>query len=74
VLDKGPAAARTAVQRTLRHWQRDPDLAGLRDAAALARLPEAEQVACRQLWIDVARALGQPGKDKPPQTNPKPMP
>jgi tetratricopeptide (TPR) repeat protein len=74
VLDKGPAAARAAVQRTFRYWQSDSDLAGLRDAAALARLPEAERQACRQFWIDVAKALGQPGKDKPPQTNPKPKP
>jgi serine/threonine-protein kinase len=74
VLDKDPAAARAAVQGTLRHWQSDPDLAGLRDAAALARLPEAECQACRQLWIDVAKALGQAGKDKAPETNPKQNP
>jgi tetratricopeptide (TPR) repeat protein len=74
VLDKDPAAARAAVQGTLRHWQSDPDLAGLRDAAALARLPEAERQACRQFWIDVAKALAQAGKDKPPQTNPKQSP
>jgi tetratricopeptide (TPR) repeat protein len=74
VLDKDPAATRAAVGGTLRHWQSNPDLAGLRDAAALARLPEAEREACRQFWIDVARALGQAGKDQPPQTNPKPKP
>jgi hypothetical protein len=51
-----------------------PDLAGLRDAAALARLPEAERQACRQFWSDVARALGQAGKDKAPETNPKQNP
>src|SRR5262249_20630856 len=34
---KTPAAA-AVVQKKLRHWQQDPDLAGLRDPAALAKL------------------------------------
>jgi hypothetical protein len=41
----------------LRGWQADPDLAGLREEAALARLPEAEREACRKLWADVADVL-----------------
>jgi hypothetical protein len=44
------------VQR-LRHWQRDGALAGLRDHAALARLPAEERQACRQLWAEVAALL-----------------
>ena len=39
------------------HWQQDTDLAGIRDAAALARLPSQEQKACTQLWADVAALL-----------------
>ena len=39
------------------HWQQDPDLAGIRDAAALAKLPGEEQKACTQLWADVAELL-----------------
>jgi serine/threonine protein kinase/tetratricopeptide (TPR) repeat protein len=74
VLDKNPAAAQASVQGALRHWQSNPDLAGLRDAAALATLPEVERQACRQFWIDVAKVLGQAGKDKAPQTSPKPKP
>jgi serine/threonine-protein kinase len=49
--------ARAFVQRTLTHWQADTDLAGLRDQAALAQLPEAERQACQQLWADVADLL-----------------
>jgi hypothetical protein len=41
------------VQQTLQHWRTDTDLAGVRDATALAKLPEAEREACRKLWADV---------------------
>jgi hypothetical protein len=34
-----------------------PDLAGLRDPASLAKLPEAEQEAGRKLWADVEALL-----------------
>jgi hypothetical protein len=50
---------RTEAQQRLRHWQRNPNLAGVRDAAALAGLSEAEQKEWRDLWADVARTLGQ---------------
>jgi tetratricopeptide (TPR) repeat protein len=53
----GKPADREAAQKVLRHWQKDPDLAGLRDAAALARLPAGEQKECRKLWADVAALL-----------------
>ena len=45
------------MQRALRHWQKDSDLAGLRDKSALARLPADEQKAFVQLWSDVAALL-----------------
>jgi superkiller protein 3 len=57
VVDKGPPQERTLVQRTLRHWQKNPDLAALRDPGALAQLPEAERAACRKLWSDVEALL-----------------
>jgi tetratricopeptide (TPR) repeat protein len=47
-------ADRAAVQQALRHWQKDTDLAGLREAAALKKLPAAEREAFAQLWADVA--------------------
>jgi hypothetical protein len=34
------------------HWKGDPDLAGVRDTHALAKLPEAERAAWRALWSD----------------------
>jgi hypothetical protein len=43
--------------QTLNHWQRDTDLAGIRDTAALAKLPEDEQKAFTQLWADAAALL-----------------
>jgi hypothetical protein len=50
-------ADRAAVQQALRHWQQDADLAGIRDAAALAKLPADEQKAFSKLWADVAAVL-----------------
>jgi tetratricopeptide (TPR) repeat protein len=64
-LGQDTPAARAAVEKKLRHWQGDRDLARLRDAAALPQLPKAEQEAWRQFWADVdallERARG-PGK------------
>jgi hypothetical protein len=57
VVDKAPPQARPAVRQALQHWQKDPDLAGLRDPDALAQLPEAERQACRKLWADVEALL-----------------
>jgi len=54
-----PPAARTSVQQTLKHWQQDSDLAGIRDAAALAKLPAQERTACQKLWADVAALLAE---------------
>jgi hypothetical protein len=56
-LETDKAADRTAVQQALRHWQKDSDLAGLRDAAALAKLSAEERPACAKLWADVAALL-----------------
>jgi hypothetical protein len=52
-----PAADAPVVARVFHHWQVDPDLAGVRDPEALARLPEDERRAWRVLWDDVAAAL-----------------
>jgi hypothetical protein len=50
-------ADRAAVQQALLHWQKDTDLAGIRDAAGLATLPAEVQKAFTQLWADVAEML-----------------
>ena len=63
-LESGQPAARTAVQKTMKQWQEDTDLAGVRDAAALAKLPAKERAAFTTLWADVA-ALVKQAEEKP---------
>jgi hypothetical protein len=41
----------------LQHWQKDPDLAGIRDQAELAKLPAEERAAYVKLRADVAELL-----------------
>jgi serine/threonine-protein kinase len=48
---------RTLVRQRLQHWQGDTDLAGIRDAKELAKLPSDERQACEKLWTDVAALL-----------------
>jgi hypothetical protein len=52
-LQDADAKSRHTVQQTLQHWQKDPDLASVRDKEALAKLSEAERAAWQQLWADV---------------------
>ena len=56
-VENGKPPGRAAARQTLQRWQKDTDLASLRDAAALAKLPEAERAACQKLWADVAALL-----------------
>jgi serine/threonine-protein kinase len=44
---------KASIAQTLAHWKQDPDLAGIRDEASLAKLPEPEREAFRLLWADV---------------------
>jgi hypothetical protein len=50
-------ATQAAVVRTLTHWKRDSDLAGIRHDAAIRGLSEDEQRACRALWAEVDQLL-----------------
>jgi hypothetical protein len=52
------------VGQTLLHWQTDPDLAGVRDQALLAKLPEAERQEWAKLWAEVAALLVKAGPKK----------
>jgi serine/threonine-protein kinase len=52
-LEAAKPEARAAVRQTLQHWQKAPDLASLRDKAALDKLPAAERDAWQRLWADV---------------------
>jgi tetratricopeptide (TPR) repeat protein/tRNA A-37 threonylcarbamoyl transferase component Bud32 len=56
-LEQGNPQAPALVRQRMRHWQRDSNLADLRDAAALAGLPEAERAAWRKVWADVDALL-----------------
>jgi hypothetical protein len=55
---------RNQVLQKMQHWQQDADLAGIRDAQALAALPEAERRSWEQLWADVAALLDRAQKGK----------
>src|SRR5262249_10086398 len=60
LVDQGAPEARQLAQQKLRHWQKDTDLASLRDPAALARRPRCpagDQEACRKCWPVVAALL-----------------
>jgi serine/threonine-protein kinase len=62
LVEKGPPAQRAAVQRTLRHWQQDADLASVRDAA-VEKLPEEQRKQWKKLWADVAAVLKKCGEE-----------
>jgi serine/threonine-protein kinase len=55
--------ARSEVVKVMRLWQIDPDLAGLRDEAALNRLPKENRRACMCLWHRVAGLLLEATRD-----------
>jgi Flp pilus assembly protein TadD len=57
VLDKQPTKDRPLVSRTLELWRADPDLASVRDAGALTRLPEKDRQSWRAFWSDVDALL-----------------
>jgi tetratricopeptide (TPR) repeat protein len=61
-----------AVRERLNHWQKDPDLASVRDDEPLRRLPGDERAAWRSLWDDVAALLKktQPKERQEPSRRP----
>jgi hypothetical protein len=60
-VEKGTPQQRAVMVKGLRNWQADPDLAGVRDVAALAGLPEAERADWQRLWADVQALLEKAG-------------
>jgi superkiller protein 3 len=56
-LQSGSRIDRGFVTQKMQHWQKDTDLAGIRDEAALAKLQHEERAACERLWADVAALL-----------------
>jgi serine/threonine-protein kinase len=65
LVDGGPPGARAAIRRVLEHWRADPDLAGVRDGAELAKLPDEEHRAWLALWEDVGTLLEKARGDHP---------
>src|SRR5262249_872749 len=66
--DQKPDKAGSAVQGNmmLQFWLTDPDLPGVREPEALARLPEAERQPWQQFWGDVGETLARAqGKTTP---------
>jgi eukaryotic-like serine/threonine-protein kinase len=68
LVESGPRQTNALIAQTLKHWQDDTDLTGIRDDKAIAALPESERAAWRTLWADVAallekaRAVAEPAK------------
>jgi hypothetical protein len=54
---------RPALLQELRHWQRDPDLSGVR-GEALTRLPEAERKLWQQLWQDIEDLIAEIARER----------
>jgi tetratricopeptide (TPR) repeat protein len=53
---------RRAAEKTLRQWQKDSDLSGVRDPAALAQLPEEERRQWRSLWQKIEQLRAEASK------------
>ncbi len=68
VLDGGPAEMKAKIAPILQHWKDDTDLAGIRDEKGLAKLPEEERAAFKQLWTDVDRLLARAAGTVSPRT------
>lgn len=67
-LETGPPEVRSAIVRTLQQWQAQPDLAGLREADSISKLPEDEQQLLRTFWADCDRLLKRAAQPRPHRT------
>jgi eukaryotic-like serine/threonine-protein kinase len=65
-----PPQATREILRVLQHWKQDIDLAGIRDAEALAKLPADEHKAWRTLWAEVDSLLKGEAASKSQGTKP----
>jgi hypothetical protein len=55
--ERNEPATKQEVRQRLEPWQQDADLISVRDQDSLAKLPEAEREAWRQLWDHVSTLL-----------------
>jgi serine/threonine-protein kinase len=56
-VENASSAVRAYAKTVLRRWQNDPDLAGLREPDAFAKLPTAEREQWRALWNEVTAVV-----------------
>jgi Flp pilus assembly protein TadD len=63
LLDAKPRAG-PAIRQALQGWQTDPDFAGVRDADALAKLPDPERAEWQKLWQEVETLRRRAGGSK----------
>jgi serine/threonine-protein kinase len=61
VLESADAPTRAQVVQALQRWKTTPQLAGVRDEAALAKLSDGERRTWRALWTDVESLLKSAG-------------
>ena len=63
-LQRNPDKIGSEVRKRMQHWQHDTDFDGVRDAKALAKLPEAECREWQALWDKVAELERRAGEAK----------
>jgi tetratricopeptide (TPR) repeat protein len=68
LVDRGPAQAHATAQQQLADWQQNTDFAGVR-GAALAQLPEAEQLPWQKLWAEVEALRQRAAKAREPASS-----
>jgi eukaryotic-like serine/threonine-protein kinase len=73
-LAQAPEADIANVAANLSKWQKDASLMTVRDPTALAKLPESERAAWRQLWRDVAALAERLDKQSRRKENKSPAP
>jgi hypothetical protein len=56
-LKSGKPADLAELLGEMKYWQKETDLAGIRDATALSKLPAEDCAACEKLWADEATLL-----------------
>ena len=67
LLNKEPDKVRSAVSERMQHWWQEEDFVGVRDPAALAKLPEVERKEWQTLWQEVQVLASQPTGPAPPK-------
>jgi serine/threonine protein kinase/Tfp pilus assembly protein PilF len=74
VMEKSASKDDLAIAQRMQHWLKDDDFAGVREADALARLPEAERPQWHKLWQEVEALRQQAAaKTKPTTTEDQPQ-